>query len=161
MFGSFESHMLMFHKVSIGSQFFYCWCREEAELEYLRVAQDLEMLGVNYFDITVRVIVLVVSISHNNVNFKVSVVNPQCMHEGYGTQLCLCICVTSTAHLVTIAALQLQSQHCLDDTLQCLNCFNFPIRPSFRIYSSLYIMHTASLTTITATLKIRTLLMQT
>lgn len=27
--------------------------REEAELEYLRVAQDLEMLGVNYFDITV------------------------------------------------------------------------------------------------------------
>lgn len=27
--------------------------REEAELEYLRVAQDLEMLGVTYFDITV------------------------------------------------------------------------------------------------------------
>lgn len=26
--------------------------REEAELEYMRVAQDLEMLGVNYFDIT-------------------------------------------------------------------------------------------------------------
>ena len=31
-------------------------CREEAELEYLRVAQDLEMLGVNYFDITVMLI---------------------------------------------------------------------------------------------------------
>lgn len=29
--------------------------REEAELEYLKVAQDLEMLGVNYFDITVCV----------------------------------------------------------------------------------------------------------
>lgn len=28
--------------------------REEAELEYLRVAQDLEMYGVNYFEITVR-----------------------------------------------------------------------------------------------------------
>jgi len=27
--------------------------REEAELEYLRVAQDLEMYGVNYFDIKV------------------------------------------------------------------------------------------------------------
>ena len=28
--------------------------REEAELEYLRVAQDLEMFGVNYFEIKVR-----------------------------------------------------------------------------------------------------------
>ena len=27
--------------------------REEAELEYLRVAQDLEMYGVNYFDVKV------------------------------------------------------------------------------------------------------------
>ena len=25
-------------------------CREEAELEYLKVAQDLEMYGVNYFE---------------------------------------------------------------------------------------------------------------
>ena len=32
--------------------------REEAELEYLRVAQDLEMLGVNYFDITVSILKL-------------------------------------------------------------------------------------------------------
>lgn len=34
------------------SLYIFC-CREGAELEYLRVAQDLEMLGVNYFDITV------------------------------------------------------------------------------------------------------------
>ena len=27
--------------------------REEAELEYLRVAQDLEMFGINYFEIKV------------------------------------------------------------------------------------------------------------
>ncbi len=32
----------------------YVLFREEAELEYLKVSQDLEMLGVNYFDITVR-----------------------------------------------------------------------------------------------------------
>lgn len=30
-----------------------CVCREEAELEYLKVAQDLEMYGVNYFEIKV------------------------------------------------------------------------------------------------------------
>lgn len=35
---------------------FYILYREEAELEYMRVAQDLEMLGVNYFDITVSVV---------------------------------------------------------------------------------------------------------
>ena len=28
--------------------------REEAEMEYLRVAQDFEMYGVNYFEIKVR-----------------------------------------------------------------------------------------------------------
>jgi len=27
------------------------FCREEAMLEYLKIAQDLEMYGVNYFDI--------------------------------------------------------------------------------------------------------------
>lgn len=32
----------------------HTYYREEAELEYLRVAQDLEMYGVNYFEITVR-----------------------------------------------------------------------------------------------------------
>ena len=26
-------------------------CREEARVEYLKIAQDLEMYGVNYFDI--------------------------------------------------------------------------------------------------------------
>ena len=26
-------------------------CREEAMMEYLKIAQDLEMYGVNYFDI--------------------------------------------------------------------------------------------------------------
>lgn len=26
-------------------------CREDAMLEYLKIAQDLEMYGVNYFDI--------------------------------------------------------------------------------------------------------------
>lgn len=29
--------------------------REEAELEYMRVAQDLEMFGINYFEIKVHV----------------------------------------------------------------------------------------------------------
>ena len=29
--------------------------REEAEMEYLRVAQDFEMYGVNYFEIKVSV----------------------------------------------------------------------------------------------------------
>ena len=39
------------------SQSLHCFCpapyREEAELEYLRVAQDLEMFGINYFEIKV------------------------------------------------------------------------------------------------------------
>lgn len=38
-------------QINTHSRTFY---REEAELEYLRVAQDLEMYGVNYFEITVR-----------------------------------------------------------------------------------------------------------
>lgn len=29
--------------------------RDEAEMEYLKIAQDLEMYGVSYFSITVRV----------------------------------------------------------------------------------------------------------
>lgn len=29
-------------------------CRDEAEMEYLKIAQDLEMYGVNYFSIRVR-----------------------------------------------------------------------------------------------------------
>lgn len=32
-------------------------CREEAELEYLKVGQELEMYGVNYFEIKVRTLV--------------------------------------------------------------------------------------------------------
>lgn len=30
---------------------FYHPCREDAMLEYLKIAQDLEMYGVNYFEI--------------------------------------------------------------------------------------------------------------
>lgn len=30
---------------------FICGCREEARVEYLKIAQDLEMYGVNYFEI--------------------------------------------------------------------------------------------------------------
>ena len=37
-----------------GYYFSHTPSREEAELEYLRVAQDLEMFGVNYFEIKVR-----------------------------------------------------------------------------------------------------------
>lgn len=33
--------------------FFYCPYRDEAEMEYLKIAQDLEMYGVSYFAITV------------------------------------------------------------------------------------------------------------
>ena len=29
----------------------WCICREDAMLEYLKIAQDLEMYGVNYFEI--------------------------------------------------------------------------------------------------------------
>lgn len=33
---------------------FPCLNRDEAEMEYLKIAQDLEMYGVSYFAITVR-----------------------------------------------------------------------------------------------------------
>jgi hypothetical protein len=33
---------------------FYSPHRDEAEMEYLKIAQDLEMYGVNYFTIRVR-----------------------------------------------------------------------------------------------------------
>ena len=29
------------------------YCRNEAELEYMKIAQDLDMYGINYFEITV------------------------------------------------------------------------------------------------------------
>lgn len=32
------------------------FCRDEAEMEYLKIAQDLEMYGVNYFFIRVRLV---------------------------------------------------------------------------------------------------------
>ena len=32
----------------------FCICRDEAEMEYLKIAQDLEMYGVSYFHIKVR-----------------------------------------------------------------------------------------------------------
>lgn len=31
------------------------FCRDEAEMNYLKIAQDLEMYGVNYFPIAVSV----------------------------------------------------------------------------------------------------------
>lgn len=31
--------------------FMFYFCREDAMMEYLKLAQDLEMYGVNYFDI--------------------------------------------------------------------------------------------------------------
>lgn len=31
--------------------FSLCVCREDAMMEYLKIAQDLEMYGVNYFEI--------------------------------------------------------------------------------------------------------------
>lgn len=34
---------------------FHCLLRDEAEMEYLKIAQDLEMYGVSYFAITVSV----------------------------------------------------------------------------------------------------------
>ena len=35
-------------------RFTILWTRDEAEMEYLKIAQDLEMYGVNYFFIRVR-----------------------------------------------------------------------------------------------------------
>lgn len=31
----------------------FTFCRDEAEMNYLKIAQDLDMYGVNYFPITV------------------------------------------------------------------------------------------------------------
>lgn len=31
----------------------FCPCRDEAEMDYLKIAQDLEMYGISYFAITV------------------------------------------------------------------------------------------------------------
>lgn len=38
-------------KSHVISPFFFVICREDAMLEYLKIAQDLEMYGVNYFEI--------------------------------------------------------------------------------------------------------------
>lgn len=39
---------------------FPCLHRDEAEMEYLKIAQDLEMYGVSYFAITVRINLLII-----------------------------------------------------------------------------------------------------
>ena len=61
-------------------------------------------------------------------------INPQRMREGYSSQfvcpsVCLSVClsVTSTLEPAAIRTLQLQSQRCLDATLQCLYCVDFLI----------------------------------
>lgn len=38
-------------KVVHMGYFSLCVCREDAMMEYLKIAQDLEMYGVNYFEI--------------------------------------------------------------------------------------------------------------
>lgn len=35
--------------------------RDEAEMEYLKIAQDLDMYGVNYFAIKVRIMFIVIN----------------------------------------------------------------------------------------------------
>ena len=50
-----HSHSLYFTESSCTCVHLFCPApyREEAELEYIRVAQDLEMFGINYFEIKV------------------------------------------------------------------------------------------------------------
>ncbi len=46
------SHSARLHVVAQAYHFFeFCVSREDAMLEYLKISQDLEMYGVNYFDI--------------------------------------------------------------------------------------------------------------
>ena len=51
-------YLLLTHGQKFSLPDFTLFCpapyREEAELEYLRVAQDLEMFGINYFEIKAR-----------------------------------------------------------------------------------------------------------
>lgn len=46
-----ESFIHWLLHVSLLTVFSYCVCREDAMMEYLKIAQDLEMYGVNYFEI--------------------------------------------------------------------------------------------------------------
>lgn len=41
----------MFYWLRRNIYFLFACCREDAVLEYLKIAQDLEMYGVNYFSI--------------------------------------------------------------------------------------------------------------
>lgn len=43
---------------------------EEAEMEYLKIAQDLEMYGIQYFPICVRYSILTEVLSCNKYNFQ-------------------------------------------------------------------------------------------
>ena len=52
-----SQHHKYFPQIFAGELYFIlcniipCFCREDAMMEYLKIAQDLEMYGVNYFDI--------------------------------------------------------------------------------------------------------------
>ena len=47
-------HIVDFFQIFFSIFFSVLLIRLEAELEYLKIAQDLDMYGVNYFDITVK-----------------------------------------------------------------------------------------------------------
>ncbi len=46
-----EECLSKFERKKFPMNFLFFFSREEAMLEYLKIAQDLEMYGVNYFDI--------------------------------------------------------------------------------------------------------------
>ena len=75
------------------------------------------------------------------------VINPQRMREGYSIEcvlLSVCLSVPSTLEPAAIGTLQLQSQQCLDATLQCLYCFDFLIKALERkhdLYSYYLTLH--------------------
>ena len=52
--------------------------------------------------------------------------------------LSVCLSVPSTLEPAAIRTLQLQSQQCLDATLQCLYCFDFLIKALERRHNYLY-----------------------
>lgn len=49
------------------------FCRDEAEMNYLKIAQDLEMYGVNYFPIAVSALFQQFSLAADNeINYEIN-----------------------------------------------------------------------------------------
>ena len=49
--GPYVETLIFFVSFTVIEMSFICYFREDAMMEYLKIAQDLEMYGVNYFEI--------------------------------------------------------------------------------------------------------------